>query len=215
MERFSKKIVIDVFFQISQLNSDLNAVDDTFIDTSTTTIEDMKRFIINCAKSGKKNIRIHNQHSPNLIFGKHGNFLTTMINDGNNNVSCLAINHWNAQPIYFSFSISDGTDNWKIVDINDHKHTVIWLPIEIEIGILNAGQEVFDVEYNFDIPEGYQSCAICGYQLNGNGYTLCTVTAFRVSGSKIVYSVKNMSDLATGDIRLTTSIMCIKNNFAG
>ena len=89
------------------------------------------------------------------------------------------------------------------------------LPIEIEIGILNAAQEVFDAEYHFDTPEGYQSCAICGYQLNGSGYTYCTVTAFRVSGSKIVYSVRNMSDLATGDIRLITSIMCIKTNFGG
>ena len=174
----------------------------------------MKRFIINCAKSGKKNIRIHNQHSPNLIFGKQGNFLTTMINDGNN-VSCLAINHWDTQPIYFSFSISDGTDNWNIVDINDHKHTVIWLPIYIEIGILDTGQEVIDAEYHFDIPEGYQSCAICGYQLNGSGYTYCIVSVFRVSGSEIVYSVRNTSDLDTGDIRLTTSIMCIKTNFAG
>ena len=100
-------------------------------------------------------------------------------------------------------------------NIIDHKGTVILLPIEIEIGILNAAQEVFDAEYHFDTPEGYQSCAICGYQLNGSGYIYCTVTAFRVSGSKIVYSVRNMSDLATGDIRLITSIMCIKTNFGG
>lgn len=105
----------------------MNIIDNTFIDTSTTTIEDMKRFIINCAKSGKRNIRIHNQYSPNLIFGKQGNFLITMNNDGNN-VSCLAIDHWSTTPILFSFSISTGLDDWHFVDIN-HNYGIYDIPL--------------------------------------------------------------------------------------
>lgn len=102
---------------IGELNSDLDAGENTFIDTPTTTIAEIQTFILNCAKEGKKFIRVHNQNSPNLIFGEAGNFFIT-INGDKDTVTCVAVNHWNAHAIQFSFAYNTGLGNWQWCNLN-------------------------------------------------------------------------------------------------
>lgn len=82
-----------------------------------------------------------------------------------------------------------------------------WEEVSITIGSLKAnGGEVFGKTYN--IPESYfennkwTTAAITGFYLNGNGYTNCSVTACRVIGKNVLYSVKNMGSTDLSDIEL-------------
>ena len=82
-----------------------------------------------------------------------------------------------------------------------------WEEVSITIGSLKAnGGEVFGKIYN--IPESYfennkwTTAAITGFYLNGNGYTNCSVTACRVIGKNVLYSVKNMGSTDLSDIEL-------------
>lgn len=82
-----------------------------------------------------------------------------------------------------------------------------WEEVSITIGSLKAnGGEAFGKTYN--IPESYfennkwTTAAITGFYLNGNGYTNCSVTACRVIGKNVLYSVKNMGSTDLSDIEL-------------
>ena len=82
-----------------------------------------------------------------------------------------------------------------------------WEEVSITIGSLKAnGGEVFGKTYN--IPESYfennkwTTAAITGFYLNGNGYTNCSVTACRVIGKNVLYSVKIMGSTDLSDIEL-------------
>ena len=82
-----------------------------------------------------------------------------------------------------------------------------WEEVSITIGSLKAnGGEVFGKTYN--ITESYfennkwTTAAITGFYLNGNGYTNCSVTACRVIGKNVLYSVKNMGSTDLSDIEL-------------
>ena len=92
-----------------------------------------------------------------------------------------------------------------------------WQEVVIPIGSLTAnGGEVFGKIYT--IPESYfennkwATAAITGFTLNGYGYTNCSVTACRVRGKYVLYSVKNMGSTNLSDIELKILIMFTLQN---
>ena len=87
-----------------------------------------------------------------------------------------------------------------------------WEEVTIPIGSLKAnGGEVFGKTYT--IPESYfennkwTTAAITGFYLNGNGYTNCSVTACRIIGNKVLYSIKNMGSTDLSSIELRIFVM--------
>lgn len=112
--------------------------------------------------------------------------------------------------------ISYGTTNVgaELDSINSNlKDTFGWMSVDISVGQLSALSEKYNQSTTFTLPKGYTSAAIVGYRLNGSYFTYCNIPELYVDGNLITWTVKNMSNSATGNLTMSVELLIVKDTF--
>lgn len=105
--------------QIIEQSNNLNNISRLTVSDSTT-IADVKNFIINAFDKGIRAINIF-QGNKIVIFNEIGNFNILVIKYNSNEITAIAVNHWNGNT--YSIAFDKIADSFIVKDNNTKKHS--------------------------------------------------------------------------------------------